>query len=149
MRSFNSRRESAVSCAYPPVCPIAHVVSPDHSIQFGYRVVLGSIVSAVKQFIFHSRPHTLAASIIMTSTAVAVHALDYAILSYDITVFGACVLAATVGVYYAACNVRVCFPCVLQRATAKRCSHIYLQLQVQEASDRSNQILRKHMLYRL
>ena len=34
----------------------------------------------------------------MTSTAVTVHALDYAISSYDITVFGACVLAATVGV---------------------------------------------------
>ena len=74
------RRHSANGRTYPAVIPIAHVVAPDHCFQLFYRVIRTSSATTVKQLVLHSRPHTFAAGVVMTSASCAVHALIYSIL---------------------------------------------------------------------
>ena len=78
--SLLCRRHSANGRTYPAVIPIAHVVAPDHCFQLFYRVIRTSSAAAVKQLVLHSRPHTFAAGVVMTSASGAVHALLYSIL---------------------------------------------------------------------
>ena len=78
--SLLCRRHSANGRTYPAVIPIAHVVAPDHCFQLFYRVIRTSSAAAVKQLVLHSRPHTFAAGVVMTSASCAVHALLYSIL---------------------------------------------------------------------
>ena len=74
------RRHTSYRRAYPPVIPITHVVAPDHCFQLFCRVIRTFSAAAVKQFILHSRPHTYAAGVVMTSASGAIHALPYSIL---------------------------------------------------------------------
>ena len=78
--SLLCRRHSANGRTYPAVIPIAHVVAPDHCFQLVYRVIRTSSAAAVKQLVLHSRPHTFAAGVVMTSASGAIHALPYSIL---------------------------------------------------------------------
>ncbi len=73
------RRHSSYRRAYPTVIPIAHVVAPDHCFQLFCRVIRTSSATTVKQLVLHSRPHTFAAGIVMTSASGTVHALLYSI----------------------------------------------------------------------
>ena len=92
-----SGRHASYRRADTPVIPIAHKVPPYHRFQFLCRVIFGLPISAVKQLFFHSRPHTLTASVVVTPSAGTVHTLPYTKLSYCGTVFFACVLTSPVG----------------------------------------------------
>lgn len=74
--THNSRWQSTVCRANSAVVPVAHVISPYHCFELFYAVILGFSVSAVKQFFFHSCPHTFATSIVMASASCTVHALN-------------------------------------------------------------------------
>ena len=72
--------------------------------------------------------HTLAACVVMTSSACTVHALDYPILLYYCPIFCTCILTASVRMYYAALDFRVRFLCIFKCMNADRSLHIIVAL---------------------
>ena len=79
-KNFSSLSDVVFSAYSNKFTKIMHVVAPDHCFQLFYRVIRTSSAAAVKQLVLHSRPHTFAAGVVMTSASCAVHALLYSIL---------------------------------------------------------------------
>ena len=123
---LNSRWQTTVSSAYSSVSPIANIIPPYLCFKFCHSVVLGLIITAVKQLLFHPCPQTFASGIVMTATASTVHTLNYSILLYCCTIFCTCVLTSSVGMYDTSIDVRVRFLCIFKGMTAKRSSHYAL-----------------------
>ena len=123
--SSGCRRQPAVGGADSSVGPVTHIISPDHSLQlFHSVVVLRFVLTAVEQLFFHSCPHTFTACIIMTSSAVTVHALNDPIFFYSSSVLFACILTASVRVDDTAFYIRIWLVCVFKSMAAERSSHI-------------------------
>ena len=75
--------------------PIADEVSPNEGFQFLYVHFL-SMVTPIEEFLFHPRPHALAAGIVMASSSRAVHALKNSVFLNTFTTGSAGVLRSAV-----------------------------------------------------
>ena len=76
--SFNHRRESLISGAYPSVVPVADEISKDKCFHFLHSH-FPCIMPPIKEFLFHPCPHALAACVVMAASPSSVHALKIAV----------------------------------------------------------------------
>ena len=95
--AFEHGRKSIVGGKDTSIVPVAHEVTPDHGTELLDGEILRFPISGVEEFLFHSCPHAFAASIIVTPTAGAVHALPDAAFVDGQTIFFTCILASSVG----------------------------------------------------
>ena len=93
--AFEAWRHATYGCAYPPVIPVAHVVSPDKLLDRSHGH-FRRIISVVKQFFLHPGPHAFATGIVMAPASGRIHALYKTIFLYGFAVFITDVLSAAV-----------------------------------------------------
>ncbi len=128
---FFGRRHSADCRTDTPIISIAHKITPNKRFQLLYRVIFRLASSKIKQLVFHSRPHTFAAGVIVASSAGAVHTLTYFKLLNRCTVFFACVLNAPVGMDYRRAHFLITPACVFKSQDAQFGFHIIVRCKSQ------------------
>ena len=118
------RRHAADCRTNPPIVSIAHKIAPYKSFHLIYRIVFRIATAQIKQLVFHTRPHTLATSVVMASPSSAVHALYNSKTRNREAVFFACILASTVGMKNRAAHIRITAARVLDCLNAQLRAHI-------------------------